>query len=424
MKFDTIIIGGGLSGLTCAIALAESGKKCAVASSGQSSLNFASGSFDLLGRVDEFDVESPEASIGKVVDKCHPYSLIGTQNVLSLAREAQELLGRAGIKTVGSARRNHFRITPMGLLKPTWLTLDDMATVPLGTELPWKRVSIQNITGFLDFHTAFLAANIEKQGASCAVRHFSLPELDKLRANPTEMRSTNIAKKFEDLDLTRRAARQIVANLAGESVVLLPAVWGLYSDEPAQLLRREIKKAVGVTAVMVPALPPSVPGIRMQTLLRKRLQSLGGTFLPGDSVTRATLSGNRVVSVNTANLEDTPLEADNFVLATGSFFTHGLQADRDRIFEPVFGLDVLAPADRGKWCKPGVFDAQPYMSLGLKTDSSLRGYIGSEPLANLRVAGAGLGAFNPIKEASGAGVSIISALHAAKCITFSDQSHE
>ena len=49
MKFDVVIIGGGLSGLTCGIKLAENGKKVCIVSYGQSSLHFNPGSFELLG---------------------------------------------------------------------------------------------------------------------------------------------------------------------------------------------------------------------------------------------------------------------------------------------------------------------------------------------------------------------------------------
>ena len=72
MKFDTIIIGGGLSGLTTGISLAKAGQKVAIVSSGQSTLHFHSGSFDLLGYNNSKEVLTPLEEL-KRLDANHPY---------------------------------------------------------------------------------------------------------------------------------------------------------------------------------------------------------------------------------------------------------------------------------------------------------------------------------------------------------------
>ena len=56
------------------------------------------------------------------------------------------------------------------------------------------------------------------------------------------------------------------------------------------------------------------------------------------------------------------------------------------------------------------------MSYGVIVDDSFRTATGGNTISNLYAAGAVLSSFNPIKEASGAGVSLITALHVADLI--------
>ena len=131
MRFDTIIIGGGLAGLTAGIELSRKGQKCLIVSSGQSALHFFSGSLELCS----LDADPMKAMAG--LDETHPYSKIGLENVRTLASEVQPLFKEAGILLKGEPELNHWRITPLGVLKRAWLTLDEYATVPSDGQMPW-----------------------------------------------------------------------------------------------------------------------------------------------------------------------------------------------------------------------------------------------------------------------------------------------
>ena len=111
MRFDTVIIGGGLAGMVCGIRLAEAGKRCAIVSQGQSALHFSSGSFDLLNELpDGTKVDNPMAAVGKVSAN-HPYAKLGSEFAYYVHEAKQQFLD-LGIEVAGDAEQ--FAHNPYG----------------------------------------------------------------------------------------------------------------------------------------------------------------------------------------------------------------------------------------------------------------------------------------------------------------------
>lgn len=411
MKFDNIIIGGGLSGLTCGIKLAEQGKKCAIVSSGQSAIHFFSGSLDLLSKIDGEDVKNPLDSMKTLADT-HPYKRAGLDNITRLANEARQFLDRAGLKFSGQADKNHFVLTPMGIMKPTWLTIEDFTRFEQNDSFPWKKALIINFSGFLDFHSLFIKDGLTKLDVDVQIKNLAMKQFEAIRKNPSEMRSTNIAKVFDQGDALDEFAQKANELSKGFEVLVLPAVFGLFNKQIASELKTKINKPV----VLLPAIPPSVPGIRSQILLRKRFQELGGTYFLGDNVEEGTFENNRLVAIATNNHGDIKLEADQFILASGSFYSKGIVATRDKVYEPIFGLDVNGETNGSEWRDEKFFNDQPYMHFGVNTDSQFRATINGKAVENLFVAGSVLGGANALKEGSGAGISVLTSLHVAEQI--------
>ena len=405
MKFDTIIIGGGLAGLTAGIELSRKGQKCLIVSSGQSALHFFSGSLELCSLAD-----NPFEAIANL-GADHPYSKIGLENVKEMSAGLKNFFKEIGATMKGVKDANHWRITPLGVLKRAWLTLDEYATFPSTGEVPWKKVALLNVDGFLDFHTSYIAAGLAQHGVETVVGSVTLPELEHLRNNPTEMRSTNIAKTLKD-DVLGAFAARINEYAKDVDAVLMPAVVGLTGCTEVVKLKELVARPLHFLAT----LPPSVPGIRMQLMMKKHFQKLGGTYMLGDSVVSGEFENGVLKSIKTANHGDVTFEADNFILASGNFFSKGLSSTVDGVTEPVFGLDVDSLAERAQWYKRDMFEAQPYMSFGVATDNAFKVKKEGKSIDNLYAIGSILSGFNAMKEGCGAGVALLTAMHVSSDI--------
>lgn len=411
MKFDTIIIGGGLSGLTAGIALASAGKRVAIFSAGQSSLQFSSGSLELLNNIGDRQVVSPIEDFD-LLDVKHPYRRIGRERWRELLGHVQPLLTEAGINASGDPLRNRWRLTPLGKVKPAWLTLDDIATFTSPDKMPWRRVAIVNITDFQDFYPQFIAAALDRRGVDSSIHSVTIPKLEELRRSSSEMRAPTVARLL-DSDAIRQIAGRLNVLARDVDALIMPAVVGMRDDRSLTLLRRLVTKPI----YFITTMPASVPGIRTQALLEAHFKKLGGVLFPGDTVTQADMDNRRIKAIYTINHGDEPFRADSYILATGSFYSRGLMAMPDRIVETTFGLDVDAPADRSEWYSPDLYDPQPFMTFGVATDKYFRPSIDGATIENLFAAGAIIGGCNPLKEGCGAGVAMLTALAVASYIT-------
>ena len=411
MRMDTVIMGGGLSGLTCGIALAKRGQRVTIVAGGQSTLMFNGGSMELLGNVDGKDVIAPLEAIS-TLPQSHPYSKIGAERLADIADEAKQLLADAGIEMEGNADANHWRITPMGIAKPAWLTLSENLRIDDLDNLPAKRVPLMCIRGFFDQPNGMLAQGLRTLGFDVQSIEFTTDDITSLRRSPSEMRATSLAKHLVSNNALQRVADQINALAADVDLVVLPSVLGQTDGNDFKTLQGMCNKPLRLVAT----LPPAVAGMRMHTLLRHYFKMLGGNYLTGDNAIGGSFEGDKLLNVTTAKLDGMPLRANNFVLATGSFVSRGLAANYERVFEPIFDLDVDADADREQWTRFGVMEPQAYFRYGVATDSSLHCLKQGKPITNLHAIGSILSGHDAIKMGDGTGVSLLTALAVARNI--------
>ncbi|MBP8159675.1 MAG: glycerol-3-phosphate dehydrogenase subunit GlpB, partial [Aeromonas sp.] len=373
MKFDSIVIGGGMAGLSAALRLAEAGQKTLLMASGQSALHFSSGSIDLLesegdprAALPAFMAEHPD----------HPYSKVGLTNIEASLADLQRHCHEQGLPLFRQ-ETNHQRLTPIGTLKSTWLSPH---TCACQTDAPAPdAILLATLEGFRDFHPALAAANLatHPRFAHCRIMtgEIRLPQLAEFSRNPHEFRSADIARLFDKqkgdqpallADLAREICRMVhESSDPGCRHVVLPACLSLGLVGPRLA---ELEKRTGCTIKEVATMPPSLIGMRMQEALKRRFQALGGTFLTSERVLGARYEGDKVLGVHSQNGDDQLFEADHFVLASGSFFSRGLESRLRGIREPIFDADVLSLEERDAWAGRRLFDHHPFMGFGVKTD--------------------------------------------------------
>lgn len=417
-------MGGGLSGLTCGIRLQEKGARCAVISTGMSALHFSSGSIDLFGYnghgrtvyrpfeyLDEFAGSNPR----------HPYAFCGARQVREALFYFRDQLEMEDIELYNNEESNHFHVTTLGTLKPTFFSQRSVFNekVRLAFEKRSK-IAALNFEGYRDFYPELAVINLRRNVLFRNIEIISgkivYPDYGDPQRNPFEYRSVDIARIFDTERYLEDLAGQI-RNAAGDAAfAAMPAFLGITNFKRHHQLLQQL---TGLLIYEIPTLPPSILGMRIDNALKSRFAALGGVYIAGDTVTGGNLAGDMLESIVTENGGGSALEAGSFVLATGSFFSGGLVSEFSRVREPVFGLRVHSHAERSKWHAPEFFPRQghPFLEYGVETDERLNPLTdGGRRIKNLYCTGALLPHYNPIKEGSGGGVAVSTGYRAAELI--------
>lgn len=401
-RWDLIVIGMGLAGLTAAYAARQKGAKVLVLGRGMGTVTLFGNTIDVLGTVPPG--EDLEAGVsGRIAaDPDHPYARTGWTGIAE-ALAAFRALFPPPYTFAAAGGGNVLVPTGAGTLRPTYLL---PATMAAGAHLKLSETLIVGLKGFKDFQGDTVALHLGCRGVNLALPRYGLEGLTALA----------LARLMDEPAFREGLAEAIRGQMAGEKRIGLPAVLGLRA--PAEVLTT-LEAITGARIFEIPMLPPSIPGMRIFHRFREVLAAGGATFLMGNPVIGAEVGSGRCKGVV---VENPPLRnvyhADRFILATGRFLGGGLWADMERITEPLFSLPVAQPAGRGEWFHRRFFNpgAHPIHTAGLFTNPDLQPVDpeGRVAIANLWAAGSILAHHQAIDEHCREGIAIATGYHAAE----------
>ncbi|UPW00307.1 glycerol-3-phosphate dehydrogenase subunit GlpB [Halorussus gelatinilyticus] len=461
---DVTVVGGGLAGMTAALAAARDGAEVRVLSHKDSTLKSASGLVDVLGyrprsaAADERGAGSDESANdadrgeesspadGPLADpfdaipdlpESHPYRTVGVEGVRDALALFDEVVGD---RYRGShTDRNALVPTHVGSVKPT---ARYPATAAAGLASDDRSALLVGFETVTDFDAPLAAAHLESAGVPFAARGATIAFPGDFRVDAKITRFADALDANErvavegdgyttELPVRTALAEAVKPHLRGEERVGFPAILGQH--DPAEVCA-DLESELGAAVFEVPMGPPSLPGMRLEGAFLAACREAGVRFTTGNPVvdyeTGDGTSGGSgdetgdgdgdapgIAAVRVErNGAAIPFHADQFVLATGGLVGKGIDSDRESVEEPIFDCHVPHSRDRYDWFADDAFGDHPFARFGVETDDDLRPLDreGDVEFSNLRAAGAVLGGYDFAAEKSGAGVSLATGVAAGR----------
>jgi glycerol-3-phosphate dehydrogenase subunit B len=395
-RYDTIVIGAGISGLMAAIGRAERGERVLLLAKGHGTTHWASGCVDVLDAG-----EDPLAAAGRLAAERpdHPYALAGLEALEQGLARLRAACEAAGYPLVGSPSRTLLLPTAMGALRPTALVPATMAAGESRQLADGRPTLIAGLREVRDFFPPLIAANLRAQGYKADDVYLDLPPDSRRK----EFGPMIFARLFENEGFRAAIGSQLAEQVrrGGYARIGMPAVLGL---RKASAVVRDLQARAGALIFEITTLPTSVPGARIFHALEDELVRLGGRVQIGSFVQRCEAEGESLTAVfSEAAAREQRHRAKRWVLATGGVAGGGIRAfHTGELRETALGLPLQAPNGSADWFAPRFLDegGHAVFRAGVAVDAQLRPVdaAGRVVYANVAVAGSALAGFDPIRE--------------------------
>ncbi|MBU8913784.1 MAG: anaerobic glycerol-3-phosphate dehydrogenase subunit B [Spirochaetales bacterium] len=387
MKFDVAVIGSGMSGLMASIYLAERGVSTAVVSRGNPICSISSGCIDIAG-------SGPDTL--KAIDSFpgeHPYHKVGKEALLESIEYFQELMSKHGLEYDGDSRKNRSILTPIGKRRVTSLVPFTMKAAETADGDAFHIISFKDIK---DFFPSYLTGRF--------------PDAQVSVFDAGTHTTVGIATKMDNDDFLVSFVNWIREQEIARDKIAIPAILGITKTRE---IHDRLERDTGRTFFEIPTLPPSIPGLRLYRSLRKIAEGKGVSFFSSAEISDFGKERKKILGL-TIKKPGRPdyVDAEAFILATGSFVSGGLFSDRNKFSETVFDIPVHSPAGEELFNEDFFKLGHPIEKSGIRVND--RFIPEDSEFENLFAAGSILAHSETMKYGCGHGMAISTGVAAAK----------
>lgn len=292
-RYDMVVVGAGIAGLTAAALAAEHGERVAQISVGAGTFVLGSGTI----ATDEMAALEQEPGFAQAIEFF------------------RTLVTAAGVAYSGDAHHSMLLPTLLGGFDVLQLAPHTVANAALQQAAATRVVGLRGLTGF---DAEFLAERFQLEASRhCSAAHYDAVTVPLPAPLGMPVTTLRVAQAFDrDAAFRTQLAAALRAAKGDAERILLPAVLGITSENA---VRSAFAAQVGCTLGELPTLPPSIPGLRLASHLQNHLRARGVTFLEGYPAERVAIANGVCTAVEIASPgRGFRVAGEHFVLATST----------------------------------------------------------------------------------------------------------